>query len=194
MKSTIKKIKDIDFKQKIIINSLHADPKMVDSHLKRLQELFKDAPKEQINQRLNAIVVRDNIFDHAMALIAPCFDINIDEDDVKPLEAEIKKGLPNQTDEFIKSIAHRMISKWLIFSELAKLWDIKVTDEEVNEALEKYYAFSNQSIKQYLEDKTKFNSIRSVILEEKIVNKVIDSFPREINLKPVDNNQKEEKK
>jgi hypothetical protein len=44
--------------------------------------------------------------------------------------------------------------------------------------LEQYYKFSNQSIRTYKEDKSKFEGIRNVMLEEKIANELIKRFSK----------------
>jgi hemerythrin superfamily protein len=53
-----------------------------------------------------------------------------------------------------------------------------VSDQEVNDSLEQYYKFSNQSIRPYKEDKNKFEGIRNVMLEEKISNELIRRFSK----------------
>jgi hypothetical protein len=44
--------------------------------------------------------------------------------------------------------------------------------------LDQYYKFSNQSIRAYKEDKSKFEGIRNVMLEEKIANELIKRFSK----------------
>jgi hypothetical protein len=44
--------------------------------------------------------------------------------------------------------------------------------------LEQYYKFSNEPIRAYKEDKTKFEGIRNVMLEEKIANELIRRFSK----------------
>jgi hypothetical protein len=45
--------------------------------------------------------------------------------------------------------------------------------------------FSNEPIKQYLDDPIKFNGVKNVLLEEKIATEILKKFKHRLDLKPV---------
>ncbi|MDR2823426.1 MAG: hypothetical protein LBV37_02735 [Mycoplasmataceae bacterium] len=183
LKSTIKQIKDLDMETEIVIKELRADHALLAEHEKRLKTLFKNDSQELINTKIHNIVIRDNLFNEIMMRIVPCFEVTFDGDEVKQTTENFKKQMPDRTPEVLDMIARRTIIKTLVFGELIKLWGITASDEEVRKSLEQYYQFSNESIRQYLDDKEKFEAIRSVLLEEKTANELIKRFKHRFDLK-----------
>jgi hypothetical protein len=120
LKSTIKKIKEINLDQKILLTQLHADKGLVEQHQQRLKNIFKSDTQEQLNQKLTNIVIRDNLFNEAMLIVVPCFEIKLDEDEVKSTAEKLKTQFANASPEVVTNIAGKVITKTLIFQELAK--------------------------------------------------------------------------
>lgn len=178
MKSTIKKITTINTDKEEIIKSLRVDHQIVQLHFKRLSELFKNDTPEQISRKLQNIVVRDNLFNAIMEEVVRNFEVTYDDEEIKTVAQRLTSQFSNKKPEVITEIAKKVITKTLVFEELAKEWNITVSDQEVNDSLEQYYKFSNQSIRPYKEDKNKFEGIRNVMLEEKISNELIRRFSK----------------
>jgi hypothetical protein len=50
--------------------------------------------------------------------------------------------------------------------------------------LENYYKLSNEPIRDYLENKDKFQGIKNMLLHEKIVNEILKRFKFKFNIQP----------
>jgi hypothetical protein len=120
LKSTIKKIKEINLDQKILLTQLHADKGLIEQHQQRLKGIFKSDTPEQLNQKLTNIVIRDNLFNEAMLIVVPCFEIKFDDEEVKTTAERLKTQFAQATPEIVKNISEKVITKTLIFHELAK--------------------------------------------------------------------------
>jgi hypothetical protein len=120
LKSTIKKIKEIDLNQKILLTQLRTNKELIQQHQQRLKSIYNSDTQEQLNQRLTNIVIRDNLFNEAMLIVVPCFEVKLDEEEVKITAERLKTQFAQATPEVIKSIAGNVIIKTLIFQELAK--------------------------------------------------------------------------
>ncbi|MDR3329852.1 MAG: hypothetical protein LBS76_01095 [Mycoplasmataceae bacterium] len=178
LKSTIKQLTPLNTDKEIVISSLRADPQMVQMHSKRLTELFKNETPEQINMKLQNIIVRENVFNNIMEEIVRNFETTFDEAELATLNARLKTQFAKYPENTVNEIAEKVIIKTLIFRELAKQWNINVTDEEVNASLESYYKASNQSIRDYKESKDKFEGIRNAIFEEQVTNALLKKFTK----------------
>ena len=178
MKSTIKKIATINTNKEETIKSLRVDRQIVEMHLKRLTELFKTDTPEQIGQKLQNIIMRDNLFNVIMEEVVRNFEVTYDPEEVKTIAQRLTSQFPGKKEDVITEIAKKVITKSLVFQELAKEWNISISDQEVDDSLQQYYKFSNQSIRPYKEDKAKFEEIRNVMLEEKIVNELLHRFSK----------------
>lgn len=191
-KSTIKKIRDLDLSEKIILKEIMADKAMVQWHYDKMKATMKDKVTEQeIWRRINAIIIRDNIFNAAMEKLVNFYEFQIIEQDITEIATKLKELFPDRELEVLKDVAEKMLIKEMIFEDLSNLWNIKVTDDEVKAALDSYYKFTNESVKNYLEDQDKFENIRKTIFEEKMANEIISRIKYELDLpKPP---QKEEK-
>ncbi|MDR3257897.1 MAG: hypothetical protein LBT17_03800 [Mycoplasmataceae bacterium] len=176
LKSTIKQLTPINTDKEIVITALRADRRMVEMHAKRLTELFKNETQQQINMKLQNIIARENVFNAIMEETVRNFETTFDEDELKTLKERLKTQFPQQNENNLTEIAKKVIIKTLIFRELGKQWNISVTDDEINASLEQYYKVSNQSIRDYKENKEKFEGIRNVIFEEKITNELIKKY------------------
>ncbi|MCQ3907794.1 MAG: hypothetical protein MJ219_03580 [Mycoplasmoidaceae bacterium] len=122
--STIKKIKDPDFSKEVTIDRLVADKQAVDYHFNRMKKEFGDKLSDQdIRKRIHNMVVRDNIFNAAMHIIVPCYEIKIDGNDLKNVTESMIKADPRLGQapfEYVKTMATRLMEKEMLFAVLAK--------------------------------------------------------------------------
>lgn len=186
MKSKIKNKKELDYNKKFIIKELFADPKIIDMHEKRLKSLLaNETSDEEIQKRINALVVKENVFNTIMEYVSSNFTYEIDSEELenvcKRFAKQFNMDLDKEKDR-IKIISEKIIIKSLIFKEIAKEQKINVSDNEAKEYLEKYYKETNRPINELLKNEEKFNEIKEVILEEKITEWLLKSFKVEFNL------------
>jgi hypothetical protein len=120
LKSTIKQLTPLNTDKEIVISSLRADPQMVQMHSKRLTELFKNETPEQINMKLQNIIVRENVFNNIMEEIVRNFETTFDEAELATLNARLKTQFAKYPENTVNEIAEKVIIKTLIFRELAK--------------------------------------------------------------------------
>jgi hypothetical protein len=81
MKSTIKLSTNIPTEKELEITRLFADKNAVEAHRQRLQNIFKNETPQQINEKINNLIARDNAFNAAMNEIVKCFEINVDQEE-----------------------------------------------------------------------------------------------------------------
>ncbi|MBQ0045376.1 MAG: hypothetical protein KBS35_00600 [Mycoplasma sp.] len=174
--STIKKIKDPDFSKEVTIDRLVADKQAVDFHFNRMKKEFGDKlSDEDIRKRIHNMVVRDNIFNAAMHIIVPCYEIKIDPKDLQNIIDSFIKGDPRLGKapyEYVKTMATRLMEKEMLFAVLAKEWNISVDDKELRDALDAYYKETNHPIRDILNDNKRMEAIRKTILDQKIANTI----------------------
>lgn len=184
-KSKIHLKNKFSYDQQITITELRSDQKMVEAHKARLTSIMKDAKPEELQKQLTHLVIRDNAFSMIMGdIISKSYEFEIDPLDIVPLKEKIVLAYENKlSDEQVINIAEHIIKKDLIFNELAKLWDISVSDTEISDSLQKFYKATNQSIREYTTDKAKFETVRDVILNEKITQEILKRFKVNIDLK-----------
>lgn len=192
MKSTVSLIRDIDTSKELEITRLFADKNAVESHRQRLQNIFKNESQEQINTKINNLIARDNAFNAAMNEIAKCFQINLDQQEWDQSYNSLKEKYPTHNDDLLKNLSRHSIIKGLIFQQLANIWNIQVNDDEARESLENYYRMSNEPIREYLENKEKFQGVKTMLLHEKIVNEILKRFKIRFNIQPPPQNQSQE--
>lgn len=195
MKSTGKLIKKLNYDEEVTLTELRADKNILDQHRERLSKVFKNDTPQQIDRKITDLVVRDNAFAAIMNIVVKSFEFKIDDEDVNKTKELVKKTYPNFTDEQLRLISEQIVKRDLVFDELAKLWDISVSDEEVKRSLNDFYKLSNQSIREYLDDKERFESVRKMILYEKITKEMLSRFRYKLDLqKPKTAPKKEEQK
>lgn len=189
LKSTYKMIGKLNYAESVTVTELRADKNIIEQHRKRLTELMPNEKPEQIEKRVFDIVLRDNAFGLIMTNVAKSFEFNIDAADVERVSNQLKQVYKTLPDEQIKMIANHVIQRDLVFIELGKLWDIFVTDDEVKQGLNEYYKTTNEPIRDYLNDKEKFEGIRNLIYSEKIVKEILNRFPVKVDLKKPENTE-----
>ncbi|XQP54854.1 MAG: hypothetical protein ACOQNV_01805 [Mycoplasmoidaceae bacterium] len=174
--STIKKIKEPDFSKEVTIDRLIADKQAVDFHFNRMKKEFGDKLSDaDIQKRIHNMVVRDNIFNAAMHIIVPCYEIKIDPADLQNVTDSFIKADPRLSKapyEYVKTMATRLMEKEMLFSVLAKEWNITVEDKELRDSLDNYYKETNRPIRDILNDPKRMEGVRKTILEQKIANAI----------------------
>ena len=92
MKSKIKQKNKIDYNKKFIIEELFADPKIVDMHEKRLKSLLtNETSNEEIQKRINSLVIKENAFNTIMEYVSNNFTYSIDEDELETVSTRFAK-------------------------------------------------------------------------------------------------------
>lgn len=174
--STIKKIKEPDFSKEVTIDRLIADKQALDFHFNRMKKEFGDKLSDQeIRKRIHNMVVRDNIFNAAMHIIVPCYEIKIDQKDLQNIIDSFIKSDPQLAKapyEYVKTMATRLMEKEMLFAVLAKEWKIEVNDQELRDSLDAYYKETNHPIRDILNDNKRMEAVRRTILEQKIANAI----------------------
>ena len=197
IKSTIKKLNELDYGQEFEIKQLHADKNFIEFQRKKLKEIHPNAKPEDIDRQIANIVARNNSIDLIIEGISKHFEFIINDEDLRAFAKRIKNNVLNdvdqnmsndtmknmvKNDEVLKNIATSTLKRNLLFKELAKLWDVRVSDEEVKTSLDNYYAATNMPIRDILNDKAKFESVRDIMLNEKIGNELFHRFRVKFNL------------
>lgn len=174
--SSIKKIKEPDFSKEVVIDRLIADKQAVDFHFNRMKKEFGDKLSDQeIQKRIHSMVVRDNIFNAAMHIIVPCYEIKISSKDLQNVIDSFIKGDPRLGKapyDYVKTMATRLMEKEMLFAVLAKEWKISVDDKELRDSLDNYYKETNHPIRDILNNPQRMEAIRKSILDQKIANAI----------------------
>lgn len=186
-KSKAIKISPINYDKELVISQLKADRTILEQQKKRLENLFKNSTQEEIKKRLDTIVLRDNLFNAAMEEVVNHYKFEYDGEEVKRVGEQFSKVYGSRDQKVLDQIAKKIISKTLVFNDLKNDFNIEVSDDEVKNSLQKFYSTTNQSIRSYLDDKSKFENIRSVIIEEKIADALMKKFKHRFDLKPQKN-------
>lgn len=188
-KSTITKKTDIDYTKSFVIEQLFADPKMIETHVTKLKEVYKNASDAFIRNQVDNIIIKENAFNQVMTYLVTCFDFKFDDVEVATIQSRIKTQMTHLNDEQTKDLASKLVQKGLVFNVLSQENKIDVSDDDVKQYLDQYYQSTNNSINQYLNDQQKFNEIKNIILEEKITQWVINKFKISLTIQNVLNRQ-----
>lgn len=191
LKSTLKQIKDFDFNGEVVITRLNATREMVDFHHDRMKKSFPEMKEQEIWQRINNIVIRDNIFNEAMKKIVSSYEFNINSEDIAHVVENMKKGNPafkNASEEALKIMAQRMIEKELVFRDIQKQWKIEVSDDEVKNVLQKMYEQTNYPIRDLMSDPAKLQGLKAPILEQKTADELIKKIKYKLDTEAIKKN------
>lgn len=178
-KSTCKKIKEFDFGGEVVIDRLSATREMVDFHHDRMKKSFPEMKEKEIWQKINNIVIRDNVFNAAMKKVVDSYEFKIEKEDIDTVVAGLKKANPwleKAKTEVLEVMAKRMIEKELIFQDVQKLWKIEVSDQEVKDVLQKMYETTNYPIRDLMNDPKKIEGLKAPILEQKTADVIISKI------------------
>lgn len=196
LKSKIKRNSEIDYNQEFEITQLHADKGFIDYQKGKFKELMPNASETEIEKQVTNLIARNNSVDLIIDGIYKYFDIVIDDDDVKAFAERIKNNVLNDkegnisnstmkemvsNDKVLQNIAVSTLKRNLLFNELATLWDIRITDTDVKQSLDSYYQKTNMPIRDILNDKNKFESVRQIMLNERIGIELLRRFKVNFN-------------
>ena len=196
LKSKIKRNSEIDYNQEFEITQLHADKDFIEYQRSKFKEIMPNASDTEIEKQIANLVARNNSIDLIIDGIYKYFDITIVDDDVKAFADRIKNNVLNDKqgnisndtmkkmvadDKTLQNIAVSTLKRNLLFNELATLWDIRITDEDVKKSLDNYYQKTNMPIRDILNDKNKFESVRQIMLNERIGIELLRRFKVNFN-------------
>lgn len=183
MKSVIVKKDKIDWDHKIIISDLYIDPEILESHKQRVNSIFKNLPQEQRDQQVHNIVVRDNILNKAMDYLSSCYQIEFNNEDIEEIKNKLltDENVKNKFKDQMDEIAKKVIIKTLIYNDIQNEYNISVSDEELLQILNNYYKDTNLPIREFMDNKEKFQNAKNSLLDEKITHFIIDRFPRDLS-------------
>ncbi|WP_462217216.1 MPN555 family protein chaperone [Mycoplasmoides genitalium] len=183
LKSIAKLQKPIQYDKVIEVDRIFADPAFIEQHRQRILASFKDAKESALYRELTHIVIKDNLFSAAMNEIVSYFEFQINPEELKNVVEGLKRDVVKDADEkTIQSIAEKIIKKALVFNFLQKEWKVEVSDDIVKRVISLYYEKTNQNVREYLDDKQKFEGIRTALIEERMVLETINHFKFHFNL------------
>jgi hypothetical protein len=93
-----------------------------------------------------------------------------------------KNTQPNLSIEKQKDIATGIVQSTLVWLHFAKLWGITVSDKEVDDYLDDFYRATNKSIREFKNDKDKYEHIRTDIVMKKTTAEINNRFVIKLNL------------
>ena len=180
MKSKIIARRPYDPKTIIIVDDGRLPKELLDMHKQRIDAIFANQSEEYRNEQLNKVIMHDILFSKAMDFLFRQYEFSIDQDDVNEYQKLLLGNNPMPTEQSaidgLKISATQQIVKDLIFNDIRERNNIIVTDEELEKVLLSYYQQTNQSIRNFKNDKESYENARMSILNEKIVNHILSSF------------------
>ena len=207
MKSKIIARRPYDPKTIIIVDDGRLPKELLDMHKQRIDTIFANQSEEYRIEQLNKVIMHDILFSKAMDFLFRQYEFSIDQDDVNEYQKLLLGNNPMPTEQSaidsLKISATQQIVKDLIFNDIRERNNIIVTDEELEKVLLSYYQQTNQSIRNFKNDKESYENARMSILNEKIVNHILSSFEFDLDkfnkqveemMKQVENAKKENKK
>lgn len=207
MKSKIIARRPYDPKTIIIVDDGRLPKELLDMHKQRIDAIFANQSEEYRIEQLNKVIMHDILFSKAMDFLFRQYEFSIDQDDVNEYQKLLLGNNPMPTEQSaidsLKISATQQIVKDLIFNDIRERNNIIVTDEELEKVLLSYYQQTNQSIRNFKNDKESYENARMSILNEKIVNHILSSFEFDLDkfnkqveemMKQVENAKKENKK
>lgn len=207
MKSKIIARHPYDPKTIIIVDDGRLPKELLDMHKQRIDAIFANQSEEYRIEQLNKVIMHDILFSKAMDFLFRQYEFSIDQDDVNEYQKLLLGNNPMPTEQSaidsLKISATQQIVKDLIFNDIRERNNIVVTDEELEKVLLSYYQQTNQSIRNFKNDKESYENARMSILNEKIVNHILSSFEFDLDkfnkqveemMKQVENAKKENKK
>lgn len=207
MKSKIIARRPYDPKTIIIVDDGRLPKELLDMHKQRIDAIFANQSEEYRIEQLNKVIMHDILFSKAMDFLFRQYEFSIDQDDVNEYQKLLLGNNPIPTEQSaidsLKISATQQIVKDLIFNDIRERNNIIVTDEELEKVLLSYYQQTNQSIRNFKNDKESYENARMSILNEKIVNHILSSFEFDLDkfnkqveemMKQVENAKKENKK
>ncbi|MDR2654099.1 MAG: hypothetical protein LBB39_02195 [Mycoplasmataceae bacterium] len=112
----------------------------------------------------------------------PLCIFDIVEEDLAGGMRYAKNTQPNLSIEKQKDIATGIVQSTLVWLHFAKLWGITVSDKEVDDYLDDFYRATNKSIREFKNDKDKYEHIRTDIVMKKTTAEINNRFVIKLNL------------
>jgi len=195
--SSIKKISEPDFSKEVVIDRVNLLPERV---FRQQQEILKKTfgdrmSDEEVVNRINQMVIRDKIFDTAMKIIVPCYELKVAEQDINDFVKKIKDSNPDMVkapEEYLKAIATRNIEKQLVFIALAEEWNIKPTDQDAKNMLLDYYKATNNPVREKLNDQAELDNVKAILTEQVVANRICASLKCKIDNEAIRKNALED--
>lgn len=184
-KSSAKLHTPIDFQKQFVIEKLYGDPKTIDEHSKKIKELHKDASPAFVAFQIDSIIIRENAFNLVMEYLVTLFDFFFDANEVANIMEALKQSMPNLDEKELTSYTHKTIQKGLIFNHLATAHNLTISDADAKQYLDHYYAATNNSIHEYLNNEQKFKEVKEVLFEEKVMQWIIFTFKISLSIKNI---------
>ncbi|KMZ96278.1 hypothetical protein PVNG_02416 [Plasmodium vivax North Korean] len=183
LRSRIVNRKPVKWGQTLVITELRVNDVMVGNFVKALKTNRPNITEPELEKEKNNILIKDNLFNLAMDKVAEAYEIEVDPEDLREREEEIRSGVKDMTEEQIKGTARISILKQLIFEDLAKQWEIVVDEEFAKKMLNNFYKQTGRSVRDILEDPVKLAGIRDNIKDEIITERIVNAFGSRIELK-----------
>ncbi len=189
LKSKIIEAEKINWSEKIIIEKLLVDKVSLDVHRSRIDKVFENHSDEEKEEYIMQILIRDNILNSALNIIEKSFKFDINDEDIEKISDRINKSIAEKVanaqplnDEAIKLNTIFFIKRILIFDEIAKTYNISVSDEELKEILNQYYENTNQPIREIINDDENLKNAKRAFLDEKIIAFILEKFKNTTDL------------
>ncbi len=185
MGSKIIKQQPIDFNAHVVIQNMPGKQLVLD-HIKNIKEIFPNKSDVEINNMVNNAIFRDMAFDAIMDYISTLYEYEFDPADIERIKQFpwFKENVemmferqPNLGRDFLgEELAKQEIKKVLLFDELIKELSISYTDAEFEALIEKYYADTNLSIREWKKNPEAREGAKRTLLSEKLINTLITKF------------------
>ncbi|WP_216082919.1 MPN555 family protein chaperone [Candidatus Mycoplasma haematohominis] len=174
MKSRISNKKPIKFGQVLTITNFSSPN--VDDYAANLRKQKPGISHEDLNREILELVKRDSYYNALMDEVASAYEFELDEDELRERMESVLQANPSMPVENVRNMVSIPIYKKLIYDDLAKDWEVSITDEVVKDTLEQFYRETGQPIREYLMDKIKFEGVRSTLVEQLITGRLMNAF------------------
>lgn len=195
MKSKIEKKNEIDFSKELIAKSYVPSEELIQAHMSRLVNVLPDTvTKKEIREKALAILYREAAYNEIMEYLSKQFTYKISETELQEFIDRIKANIniqslitkgenkernkeeQEQFNKYATDLATKVVIKGLIYEVLQKDYKIEVSDDEVRVSLKAFNEQTKKPIDEILKDPKQFEEIRSLILEDRTTEFLLDKF------------------
>ncbi|GMO14451.1 MAG: hypothetical protein Ta2E_04810 [Mycoplasmoidaceae bacterium] len=182
MNAHIKLNKPIDYKKEIIASTIEIDQQAIElsrvlfnSAVQALKNGNNPGPETESKiifnmfQKWQFSVFQNTVVITVAKYLKDFFDVTYDEKAIKLVVDDILSKNQNAKEIEIKEFVKQSEFSMAIWNYLAKEWDVIVTDDDANRFLDDYYKNTNNSIREFKQDKDKFEKIKEDIKLRKII-------------------------
>lgn len=182
LKSKIKAKKAIPWGQVILIKELVVNPLVLSQMEKGVKENNPKITQEELQQQVYKMVLRDNYFNRIMDIVSKSYQFDFDKTELEQKRLELKSSRPEMEDSLVAEVVRLNIIRDLIFVDLAKQFQVNVTDEQTKESLDRYYEQTGQPIREFLSNRKKFEEIKRTIYDQVISERLMNAFKPDFQL------------